>query len=120
MARQIGVYHSHQDSDTPPAYFVDHKEARGREAAQQAFFINHGKAIRMKVDAESAANFLLAQAVDEKMNSRGSTNASLSARESFLNATGEPRLPSVRAARFKVKAWPFIGDTLAVRVGARV
>lgn len=47
MAEQVGVYLSEQKSTEEPAYFVDREEARSLKRANQAFFINHGRDIRL-------------------------------------------------------------------------
>lgn len=117
MARQIGVYHAHQDSSGPPAYTIDFKEAKRRAESGVAFFINHSRAIRMKLTANS-----IAQVIDENLKSSGATDTSISAHETLTNALSdiEPKNREVRRVRDKIRAWPFVGDTKAIRVGPAI
>lgn len=44
---KIGVYLANQPSDSEPDSFTDLETARAWKHANKAFFINHGKAVRL-------------------------------------------------------------------------
>lgn len=52
MLPEIGVYYQNQPSSEAPAYSVSLNEARQLKTERRAYFINHGKAIRLRAVLE--------------------------------------------------------------------
>jgi hypothetical protein len=115
MIRHIGVYYVGQPLNGPPDYLILLEQAVEKVRTGQWEFIKRKKAV-LDREAHSART---RQDVDQNVPTSGATDASISCVETFVNALGdiEPRRPEVRRVRAKVRCWPFVGDTKAIRVG---
>ena len=111
----VEVFYQGQPIDGPGDYMVAFEIAAYWARSGRGQFMDRKRKIRDLWACKSVHP----EVVDQGKPSMGADNGTISASESFLNALSliEPRMPAARAARAKVRAWPFVGDNKAVRVG---
>lgn len=112
----VEVFYQGQPIDGQADYSIPFEKACAWAKCGRGQFMDR----RRKMRDTWAAKSVHPDVVDQMLSSSGKDNASISANESFLNGMSglEPNRPDVRQARAKVKLWPLVGDTKAVRVGA--
>lgn len=118
MKKHVGVYYRGQVLSGPPDYLILLEQAVELVRQKKAQFVKHKKAI---LDLTTCAP-RTHQVVDENVPTSGATDTSISPMETLVNALGdmEPKQHEVRRVRDKIRAWPFVGDTKAIRVGPAV
>ncbi len=115
MKKHVGVYYVGQTLNGPPDYLILLEQAVEKVRTGKWEFIKRKKAVLDKSTHAPRTH----REVDEAVPTSGATDTSISATETFVNAmsNAEPRRPEVRRVVAKIRAWPFVGDTKAVRVG---
>ena len=115
----VEVFYQGQTIDGPGDYSIPFEQACAWAKAGRGQFMDRKRKMR---DLWACKSKVHAEIVDQGIPSHGDDSGTISASESFFNAMSvvEPKLPAARAARAKVKAWPRIGDTKAIRVGIKM
>lgn len=113
----VEVFYQGQPIDGQADYCIPLAEAVAWARSGRGQFMDR----KRKMRDTWAAKSIHPELVDQAIPGGQGGSVSISSNECFLNGVSglEPNRPDVRRARRKIKAWPFIGDTLAIRVGPR-